>query len=106
MTSAPSREDPARSKPGALEDELDLRGHLGILLESRGSILAMLVLTLVAGSLYLLVAPPVYRANAVLQIDKKGSRLGELDELLAELSGEVSTEIEIISSRTLLGKVV
>ncbi|EPX65389.1 Tyrosine-protein kinase Wzc [Cystobacter fuscus DSM 2262] len=106
MTSAPSREDPARSNPGAPEDELDLHGHLGILLESRGSILVTLVLTLVAGSLYLLVAPPVYRANTVLQIDKKGSRLGELDELLAELSGEVSTEIEIISSRTLLGKVV
>ncbi|OJH39164.1 polysaccharide biosynthesis tyrosine autokinase [Cystobacter ferrugineus] len=106
MTSVPSREDPARSNHGAPEDELDLRSHLGILLESRGSILATLLLTLVAGSLYLLVAPPVYRANVVLQIDKKGSRLGELDALLAELSGEVSTEIEIISSRTLLGKVV
>ena len=106
MTSVPSREDPARSNHGAPEDELDLRSHLGILWESRGSILVTLLLTLVAGSLYLLVAPPVYRANVVLQIDKKGSRLGELDELLAELSGEVPTEIEILSSRTLLGKVV
>jgi tyrosine-protein kinase Etk/Wzc len=106
MTSVPRREVPARPHHGAPEDELDLRRHLGILLEYRGSIVATIVLTLVGGCLYLLAAPPIYRANAVLQIEKKGSRFGELDELLADLSGEVSTEIEILNSRALLGRVV
>ncbi|WNG39976.1 polysaccharide biosynthesis tyrosine autokinase [Archangium violaceum] len=106
MTSAPHRKVPARPNPGAPEDELDLRRHLGILLEDRWSIIATLVLTLVVGALYMLAAPPIYRANAVLQIEKKGSRLGELDALFADLSGEASTEIEILSSRALLGRVV
>ncbi|QRK09319.1 polysaccharide biosynthesis tyrosine autokinase [Archangium violaceum] len=106
MTSPPSRAAPTRASPGAPEDELDLRRHLGILLERRWSIVAMLALTLVGGVLYMLAAPPIYRANTVLQIEKKANRLGELDELLADLSGETSTEMELLSSRALLGRVV
>ncbi|HYO58398.1 polysaccharide biosynthesis tyrosine autokinase [Archangium sp.] len=106
MTSTSSRKAPARSSHGAPDDELDLGRHLAILLEYRGSIAATLVLSLVVGVMYMATATPIYRANAVLQIEEKGSRLGELDELLADFSGEASTEIEILSSRALLGRVV
>lgn len=106
MTSTSSRKAPARPSPGAPADELDLGRHLAVLREYRGSILATLVLTLGVGVLYMTTATPVYRANTLLQIEKKGSSLGELDELLADLSGEASTEIEILGSRALLGRVV
>lgn len=106
MTSTSNRKAPARAGLGAPEDELDLGRHLGILQENRGSIAATLVLTVGVGVLYMMAAAPVYRANAVLQIEKKGSSLGVLDQLLGDFSGEASTEIEILGSRALLGRVV
>jgi tyrosine-protein kinase Etk/Wzc len=106
MTSSSSRKAPAVPGKGAPPDELDLGRHLAILLEYRWSILATLAVSLVVGALYLSAQTPVYRANAVLQFEKKTTRLGELDELFAETSGQASTEIEILSSRALLGRVV
>jgi tyrosine-protein kinase Etk/Wzc len=106
MTSTPNRKAPVRSSPGAVEDELDLSRHLGLLVEYRGTIAATIVLMLGVGVLYMTAATPIYRANAVLQIEQKGSSLGALDQLLADFSGEAPTEIEILGSRTLLGRVI
>jgi tyrosine-protein kinase Etk/Wzc len=106
MTSTSNRKAPARSSLGAAEDELDLVRHLGLLLEYRGTIVVTIVLTLGVGVLYMTAATPLYRANAVLQIEQKGSSLGALDQLLADFSGEAPTEIEILGSRTLLGRVI
>jgi tyrosine-protein kinase Etk/Wzc len=106
MTSTPGRKAPARSKHETSDDELDLGRYLGILREYRWSIAATLVLTLGVGVVYMIATTPVYRANAVIQIEKKANPLGQLGELLGDFSGEASTEIEIISSRALLGKVI
>jgi tyrosine-protein kinase Etk/Wzc len=106
MTSTSNRKAPARLSPGAAEDELDLGRHVGLLLEYRGTIAATIVLTLGVGVLYMTTTTPLYRANAVLQIEQKGSSLGALDQLLADFSGEAPTEIEILGSRTLLGRVI
>ncbi len=106
MTRTPGSQAPARSRAGVSEDELDLGRHLGILIERRRSIAVTLVLALAVGGLYLAAKTPVYRADAVLQIEEKGSSFGELDELLSDFSGDAATEIEILSSRALLGRVV
>ncbi|WP_164019467.1 polysaccharide biosynthesis tyrosine autokinase [Pyxidicoccus trucidator] len=108
MTSnSSSRKAPARSSAGTpTDDTLDLGAHLGILLEYRGSIVATLVATLLVGGVYMAVATPSYRANAVVQIEQKGSSGEGLEELFGNFSGEVSTEMEILSSRELLGRVV
>jgi tyrosine-protein kinase Etk/Wzc len=107
MTSTPDRKVPTRSSQEASGEELDVGSHLGILLEYRGTLLAMLALTLLGGALYTAIQTPVYRANTVLQFEKQGSSLGEqLDQLLADFSGEASTEIEILTSRALLGRVI
>ncbi|RKH02678.1 tyrosine protein kinase, partial [Corallococcus sp. CA047B] len=87
------------------EDELGLGGYLAILLERRNSIAATVALTLVVGGLYLLTATPVYRANAVLRIEQEGSSLGQLDELLSDAPSVAATEIEVLNSRVLLGRV-
>ncbi|WP_224367201.1 polysaccharide biosynthesis tyrosine autokinase [Hyalangium versicolor] len=105
MTSTPGSKDIARSSQGASDDELDLGSYLGILLEYRASIIVMLALTFLGGVLYLTATAPIYRASATLQIEQKTSSLGDLDQLLAHFSGETSTEIELLSSRTLLGRV-
>ncbi|NPC79426.1 tyrosine protein kinase, partial [Pyxidicoccus fallax] len=97
----------ARSSPGLPpDDELDLGAHLGILLEYRWSIVATLVICLLVGAGYMAFATPTYRANAILQIEQKDSGKGGLEELFGDFSGEVSTEMEILSSRELLGRVV
>lgn len=106
MTSTSNRKAPVRSSSGAAEGELDLGRHLGLLLECRGAITATIVLTLGVGVLYMTTTTPIYRANAVLQIEHKGSSLGVLDQLLADFSGEAPTEIEILGSRALLGGVI
>ncbi|WP_224250278.1 polysaccharide biosynthesis tyrosine autokinase [Hyalangium gracile] len=106
MTSNPGSKANARSSSAATDDALDLSSHLAILIEHRGTIAVTMALTLLAGVVYLATTTPVYRANAILQIEQKGSSLGELDQLLEHLSGETSTEIEILSSRTLLGRVI
>jgi len=102
-----SRKALVRSGTGTpADDGLDFRAHLGILLEYRGSIVTALVGTLLVGAVYVAVATPIYRADAVLQIEKKGNGVGGLEELFGEFSGEASTEMEIVSSRELLGQVV
>ncbi|CAM3760270.1 polysaccharide biosynthesis tyrosine autokinase [Corallococcus sp. ZKHCc1 1396] len=87
------------------EDELGLGGYLAILVERRKTIAATLALTLGVGALYLLSATPVYRANAVLQIEQKGGSLGQLDELLSDAPSVAATEMEVLGSRALLGRV-
>jgi tyrosine-protein kinase Etk/Wzc len=106
MTSTSNRKAPARASPGVAEDELDLGRHLGLLLERRGTIASTIILTLSVGVLYMTITTPRYRANAVLQIEQKVSSLGALDQLLADFTGEAPTEIEILDSRALLGRVV
>ncbi len=69
MTSPSDRKVPTRSSQEAPGEELDVGSHLGILLEYRGTLVAMLVLTLLGGALYSAVQTPVYRANTVLQFE-------------------------------------
>ncbi|WP_223637866.1 polysaccharide biosynthesis tyrosine autokinase [Corallococcus sp. EGB] len=95
----------ASPRPATPEDELGLGRYLAILRERRGTIAASVALSLCLGALYLLTTPPVYRANAVLQIEQKGSGLGQLDELLADAPGVAATEMEVLGSRALLGRV-
>ncbi|MCY1044681.1 polysaccharide biosynthesis tyrosine autokinase [Corallococcus sp. bb12-1] len=91
--------------PPENEDELGLGGYLAILLERRQVIATTLALALVVGGLYLLMATPIYRANAVLRIEQKGGSLGQLDELLSDAPSVAATEMEVLNSRALLGRV-
>lgn len=95
----------ASPRPATPEDELGLGRYLAILGERRGTLAASVAVALAVGALYLLATPPVYRANAVLQIEQKGSGLGQLDELLADAPSMAATEMEVLGSRALLGRV-
>ncbi|QSQ28019.1 polysaccharide biosynthesis tyrosine autokinase [Pyxidicoccus parkwayensis] len=107
MGHSSGRKAPARSSSGTSTDAtLDLGAHLGILLEHRVSILGTLVATLLLGAVYTLIATPTWRATSVLQIEQKEASKGGLEELFGDISGHVATEIEVFSSRELLGRVV
>ncbi len=89
------------------EDEIDLKELFFTLLQYWYIILAMALLGLLVAILYLKVTLPIYSTNAVLQVEGKSSNA---DLLLGDLGSfntqsEVSTEIEILKSRMILGEV-
>ncbi len=93
---------------GDAGEEPGLAEHLGVLVESRWLIAAALALALAAGISWLLVAPPTFQSDAVIQVEEQKktlSGLSEISEMFSEKS-EAETEIEIIRSRSLLGSVV
>jgi tyrosine-protein kinase Etk/Wzc len=107
MGHSSGRKASARSSTGATTDDaLDLGAHLGILLEYRASIVATLVTLLLMGAVYMAFATPTWRANAVLQIEQEDNKAGGLEELFGDFPGQVATEMEVLSSRELLGRVV
>ncbi|KMV28506.1 tyrosine protein kinase [Photobacterium swingsii] len=89
-------------------DEIDLGKLFGILVDSRWMIIAITIIFSVVGVCYALLATPVYKADALLQVETKSSgmpALGDMGELFAQESS-ATTEIEIIKSRMVLGKTV
>ncbi|GHA38997.1 polysaccharide biosynthesis tyrosine autokinase [Photobacterium aphoticum] len=89
-------------------DELDLGKLFGILIDARWSIIGTTFLFAMVGITYALLATPIYKADALIQVEQKNSgmpALGEMSELFASESS-ATTEIEIIKSRMILGKTV
>ena len=94
----------------ASADELDLRELIGILLAGKWIIAAVTAMAAILGVLYALTSTPVYQANALVQVESRGSST-VLDELqnLSALTGQESpgqTEIQILKSRYVSGQVV
>lgn len=89
-------------------DEIDLLGMLGTLIDNKWLIIGATVASMSASLGYSLLATPVYKANALIQVEKKSSGLAGLDDLGAALGSESKsvTEIELIKSRTVVGKAV
>lgn len=90
------------------DDEIDLQKLWGLLLDSRRLILAIAATVLLLGALYAALATPIYRADALLQIEKKQSGLPAFTELnqLMQQDSSAEGEIEILRSRRVLGQAV
>ncbi|MCM0147580.1 polysaccharide biosynthesis tyrosine autokinase [Photobacterium galatheae] len=89
-------------------DEIDLGKLFGILLDSRWTIIAITFAFAVVGVAYALLATPIYKADALLQVEEKNnglSALGDMGEIFSSESSS-NTEIEILRSRMILGKTV
>ena len=89
-------------------DEIDVLGLLGALLDHKWLIVGICGAFMGVGVVYALLATPVFQASALLQVEvKRNDLLG-----LAELGGVVgsdppsATEIELIQSRAVLGQAV
>ena len=89
-------------------DEIDLMGLLGTLIDHKWLIAGVTGVFMAAGVAYALLATPVYQANALVQVEpKKGDPLGFSD--IGSMLGKESpsaTEIELIKSRKNIGAAV
>ena len=91
------------------EDEIDLRELFGVILDRRWSIIVTTVVFLIGGALYALLAAPVYRAQATIQVESKMPAipgLADLASLGAGGSTTATTEIALVTSRMVLGSAV
>lgn len=91
-----------------VDDEIDLMGLLGTLLDHKWLIAVITVVFMAAGVAYAMLATPVYRATALIQVEaKKNDMLGFSD--VGSMLGKESpsaTEIELIKSRVNIGTAV
>ncbi|MGF2733388.1 polysaccharide biosynthesis tyrosine autokinase [Marinobacter sp. DUT-1] len=89
------------------DDEIDLLALLGTLWDGKWLIAAVTVIFTAIGVFYALIQPPVYRANALIQVEEKQGGLPGMEELggLLETPSNAETEIQLIKSRRVLGEV-
>lgn len=90
------------------DDEIDLGRLFGLLIDHKWLIAGITGAAMAIGVAYALLATPIYRADALLQVEKKSSgipALGDMADMFATES-EAATEIEIMKSRMVVGTVV
>ena len=98
-----------QSHEDARKDEIDLTQLIGMLLEDRMLIASIIGMFFLPAVFYSLLSSPVYKVDAVIQIEQQQSALGGMDELDTLLGGDTSssvTEIEIIKSLKVIGGMV
>ncbi|RZP92743.1 polysaccharide biosynthesis tyrosine autokinase [Vibrio vulnificus] len=99
-----------RSSVDNSSDEIDLGKLLGILIDAKWFILVTTTLFAAGGVAVALLSTPIYKADALIQIEQKSSGgisslVGDMGELFSQESS-ATTEIEIIKSRMILGGTV
>ncbi|QDP01992.1 polysaccharide biosynthesis tyrosine autokinase [Thalassotalea sp. PS06] len=99
---------PNKTAPVSDSDEIDLSRLFGLLLEKKLFIVAVTAIFTFIGIAYALLATPVYKADALIQIEQKSAGLPGLDDLgeMFATDSEAVTEIELLKSRMVMGKVV
>ncbi|WP_435248269.1 polysaccharide biosynthesis tyrosine autokinase [Vibrio sp. nBUS_14] len=105
MTTQPSQQS-HKDNP----DEIDLGKLLGILLDAKWLIMLTTFAFAVFGIAFALLSTPIYKADALIQIEEKSSggissMVGDMGELFSQESS-ATTEVEIIKSRMILGETV
>ncbi|YCO00936.1 polysaccharide biosynthesis tyrosine autokinase [Vibrio sp. VNB-15] len=92
------------------DDEIDLGKLFGILIDAKWFIIGITLLFATIGIAVALLSTPIYKADALIQIEQKSSggisaMVGDMGDLFAAESS-ATTEIEIIKSRMILGDTV
>jgi tyrosine-protein kinase Etk/Wzc len=91
------------------DDEIDLNALLGTLIDHKWLIVVVTAVFFVLSVAYAILATPIYQANAMVQVEQKVPDLPGLSAITQTLgasSSEATTEIAIITSRSVLGKAV
>lgn len=90
-------------------DVIDLAKLFGLLLDSRGFILGVTFVFAIFGVSYALLATPIYKTDALIQVEQKSTGMPALSSEMTDLfstESPATTEIEILKSRMVLGKTV
>ncbi|WP_049623634.1 polysaccharide biosynthesis tyrosine autokinase [Frateuria defendens] len=91
------------------DDDVDLRALLGTLLDHKWLIAGVTAAFCVLSVLYAVLATPIYEASATVQVEQKVPSLPGLDDLTQTLGASTSqatTEIALLTSRTVIGQAV
>lgn len=91
------------------EQDIDLREWLRKLNRRRGAILGIFCLVMVGVVLYLSQTTPLYTAQAQLTLDLRKTHVTNIEDVMAGMSteaGVIGTEMDIIRSSSLVGRVV
>ena len=96
------------SQSSGSDDIISLSEIIEIILNGKWWIVGSTALFALGALFYLWVATPIFSANALVQVESDKSPLGGLVEMSEAFSGETpsETEIEVIRSRFVLGKVI
>jgi len=87
---------------------MDLREYIDVILEARWLVLSITIAVFALALLYIIAAAPIYRSDALLQVEDTKPTISGLDDISSALTGEVPsvTEIEIIRSRSVIGAAI
>ena len=100
---------PTPTTSSVSHDEIDLRQLFGTLVDGKWWIIAFTAVFMVAGVFFALLSTPIYRADALIQIEEKSGGVsaltGELGDIFAA-DGAAVTEIEVLKSRMVIGRTV
>lgn len=91
------------------EGEIDLREMIGVLVDHKRWIIATTLVFMTLGVLYALLATPVYRAQAMIQVESKMPAipgLADLNSLAGGRSTVATTEVALLTSRMVVGTAV
>lgn len=100
-------QNPSRTTTPA-DDEIDLGRLFGLLLDHKWWIIGITFLFALGGVAYALVSTPIYRADALVQVEDKAGMSNPLEDVRAMLGEEpkADTQIGILRSRLVLGRAV
>ncbi|MCG8706896.1 tyrosine-protein kinase Wzc [Brenneria sp. 4F2] len=89
-------------------DEIDLGRLLGTLLDNRWLIIGVTAVFAIIGILYATLATPIYRADALIQVEQNAGNklLSDISSMLPDAKPKSDTEIELIKSRMVMGKTI
>lgn len=104
-----SSAQPAPYSGSIRDEEIDLRSLLSTLGDHKRLILAGTAAFFLASLLYVVLATPKYEANAVVQVERKGSAFPGLANNAAgqvpqSADAPAATEIQLLTSRSVLGE--
>ncbi|HEI8865693.1 tyrosine-protein kinase Wzc [Serratia sp. AKBS12] len=94
--------------PANDHDEIDLSRLVGVLLDHRWLITGVTTLFVVIGIIYSIFSTPIYQADAMVQVEQNAgnSILSDFSQMLPSSQPASATEIELISSRMVIGKTI
>lgn len=89
-------------------EEIDLGRLFGELLDNRWLIIGVTSVFIALGITYSLFATPIYRADAIVQVERNvgSSLLSNISQMLPNGQPEAAPEIELLKSRMILNKTI
>jgi tyrosine-protein kinase Etk/Wzc len=89
-------------------DEIDIGFLLGSLWDDKIFIVVLAVVFAAVGLIYAMLSTPIYKADALVQVEQKSGTIAgaDMQQVLGQQEPSTSTEVEILRSRMILGQVV